>query len=280
MNQKEMQALTPVTLPHPNKLLMIEPLDYSNPYDFHQLHRHDYFEIILVREGQGTQRIDFDTYQMHAGQISSIYPGQIHLMQRNTANGLLIQFRKELFEFTYPLKHYHLYFPIPTLIIDPDKFHHLYDIAILMQKLLKDETLSDIGIHKVYNYLQILLISLVEYHERQAARAHHNLITRFLSLLTNHVQSKKKVQDYCALMGVNAGKLNKACKEALGKNALELIHEELLLEIRRLMLFGNLSLKEIAYELNFDSPQNFSAFVKSKTGLVPQELQASIREIY
>ena len=80
-------------------------------------------------------------------------------------------------------------------------------------------------------------------------------------------------------MGVNAEKLNKACKEALGKNALELIHEELLLEIRRLILFGNLSLKEIAYELNFDSPQNFSAFVKLKTGLVPLELQAAIREI-
>jgi AraC-like DNA-binding protein len=82
-------------------------------------------------------------------------------------------------------------------------------------------------------------------------------------------------------MGTNADKLNFACKNSLGKTALKLIHEELVLEIRRLLLLNQLSLKEIAYELNFDSPANFSGFIKANTGLTPTELQASIlKKVY
>jgi AraC family transcriptional activator of pobA len=38
-----------VTLPHPNNFLIVEPLDYPNPYDFKTPHRHDYFEIVLIK---------------------------------------------------------------------------------------------------------------------------------------------------------------------------------------------------------------------------------------
>jgi AraC-like DNA-binding protein len=78
-------------------------------------------------------------------------------------------------------------------------------------------------------------------------------------------------------MGCSTEKLNKVCKEYLGKNVLTIIHEETILEIRRQILIGNYSLKEIAYNLNFDTPQNFTAFVKNRTGMTPTELQMSLR---
>jgi len=53
-----------------------------------------------------------------------------------------------------------------------------------------------------------------------------------------------------------------------------------LLEIRRLLLLNELSLKEIAYELNFDTQGNFNAFVKAKTQMTPKELQKAVLEIY
>ena len=201
-------------------------------------------------------------------------------MERKSANGLLIQFRKEIFEFTYPLRHYNLYLTCPAIVTDIATFEHLFDISLRMQRALKEENLSAIGVHKVYNYLQILLITLIDHCNNHVDNHTHTLISQFLSLLTNNIYAKKKVSEYCTMLGCGAEKLNKACKEALGKNALEIIHEEIMLEIRRLMLFGNLSLKEIAYEMNFDTQQNFSAFVKTKTGLAPSELLQSIREIY
>jgi AraC family transcriptional activator of pobA len=280
MNYKDNLQSQPVSLPHPNKLLIIEPLDYPNPYNFHQPHRHDYFEIILIKSGKGKQRIDFSPFDIAGGQIFTVYPGQVHLMQRDTAQGMIIQFRKDIFEFIYPIKHSHLYFPEPVFNLDEETFDHLYSLTESMYQLLQKKHLSSFSIHKAYSYLQIILISLTELHHEKITLQGNHTVVQFLSLLPQHIKSKKKVAEYCELMGCSADKLNIACKTGLGKTALKLIHEELMLEIRRMLLLNNLSLKEIAYELNFDSPANFSGFIKAGTGLTPSELQASILKIY
>lgn len=273
-------TINPVSLPQQEKPLIIEPLDYSNPYDFNRPHRHDYFEIILVKSGEGMQLIDFSEYKMAPGQLYAIYPGQIHLMNRSSAQGLLIQFRKDVFRFIQPLRHYHLYFNDQVFNLNYATFSHLYDVTERMLALLENKEMTPLALHKVYSYLQIILISLPELHNDDVRISGKDVVIQFLSLLPTEVYSRKKVADYCALLGCSLDKLNEACKASLGKTALKLIHEELLLEIKRLMLLNTLSLKEIAYELNFDSPANFSGFIKSHTGLTPSELQASILEIY
>jgi AraC family transcriptional activator of pobA len=281
MNQKEIPQSNPVSLPHPNKLLIIEPLDYPNPYDFHKAHRHDYFEIILVKSGNGFQQIDFSPYDIHGGQLFTIYPGQVHLMERNTAQGMIIQFRKNIFEFIHPLKHSHLYFSEASFELDDETFSHLYNLTESIWQLLQKEELSPLSIHKAYSYLQIILITLIEKNCSTTVDLHeHQVVTQFLSLLPQHIKTKKKVSEYCDLMNCSSDKLNIACKNGLGKTSLKLIHEELILEIRRMLLLNQLSLKEIAYELNFDSPANFSGFIKANTGLTPTELQSDILKIY
>jgi AraC family transcriptional regulator, transcriptional activator of pobA len=280
MNQKEIPQSEAVSLPHPGKLLIIEPLDYPNPYDYHHPHRHDYFEIILVKSGNGYQIVDFQPYNIQGGQLYTIYPGQVHLMERNTAQGMIIQFRKNIFEFIHPLKHSHLYFSQPQFDLDEETFSHLYDQTLSIYQLLQTEDLSALSIHKAYSYLQIILITLTELHSNNVDLQVQQVVTQFISLLPQYIRSKKKVAEYCELMGCSADKLNLACKNGLGKTALKLIHEELILEIRRMLLLNQLSLKEIAYELNFDSPANFSGFIKASTGLTPTELQASILKIY
>jgi AraC family transcriptional activator of pobA len=272
--------IKPVSLPHPNKLLVIEQLDYDNPYDFHKPHRHDYFEIIMVSSGKGSQLIDFTAYDLEPGQLFAIYPGQVHLLQRETAQGIVIQFRKDIFEFIQPVKHHDLYFSNQSANPDPQTFGHLYDLACRIQVLLQTPDLNTLSIHKAYSYLQIILITLREHY--QARNTHHGqpIIDQFLLLLTQHIKTHKKVAEYCGLLNCRLDKLSTACKTYLGKTPLELIHEELILEIRRMLLLNTMSLKEIAYELNFDSPANFSGFIKLRTGMTPSELQTSILKIY
>ncbi|QEE50978.1 helix-turn-helix domain-containing protein [Flavobacterium alkalisoli] len=275
MTKKSTQQ-TPIILPHPNRLLVIEPLDYPNPYDFSIPHRHDYFEIILIESGKGHQYIDFKPYEMKSGQLYNVYPGQVHLMHRHNAQGLLIQFRKDLFEFIQPLQHYNLYISNPVFNPDAKTFSHLYSITQEISALLAQEDLPQLGIYKAYSYLQIILISISEMQDKSITLGNHHLVSHFLSLLSQNIYSKRKVTDYCEMIKCSHEKLNNACKSALGKTTLELIHEELMLEIRRLFLLSPLSLKEIAFELNFDSQANFSIFIKNKTGLTPSELQTSI----
>src|SRR5690606_22801235 len=112
---------------------------------------------------------------------------------------------------------------------------------------------AGLSIHKAYSYLEIILITLIELHADKLPDRHSNLAIQFLSLVTQHLKTKRKVADYCDLMNCTSIKLNMVCKSSLGKTALILIHEELMLEIRRMILLNELSLKEVAFELNFDS---------------------------
>ena len=269
-----------VSLPHKEKLLIIESLDYDNPYDFHRAHRHNYFEVILVKSGTGSQIIDFSSYEMNSGHIFTVYPGQVHLMKRGTAQGLVLQFHKDIFRFMQPLNHYHLYFSNPVFIPEDSHFLHLYDTAQKILEELQKQEATFVTLHKAYSYLQIILLSLSEMYYGSTMRMEGNLVKQFLSVLPKHICSRKKVSDYCDILSCSIDKLNDACKVNLGKTALKLIHEELLLEIRRMLLLNELSLKEIAFELNFDSPANFSGFIKAQTGYSPSELQASILKIY
>jgi AraC family transcriptional activator of pobA len=66
----------------------------------------------------------------------------------------------------------------------------------------------------------------------------------------------------------------------MGMSSLQVIHHRLVLEAKRLLLFGEESHKEIAYSLGFDSPASFSAFIKKKIGTTPSELQTQLEEIH
>lgn len=269
-----------VSFPHPNKLLVIEPLDYPNAYDFHSPHRHDYFEIILVEQGDGHQFIDFTRTELNTGEVYIVYPGQIHLLNRNTAQGLVIQFHKNIFDFIFPIKHHHLYFQDPQIQLTSEAFAHVYALTNRIFELCQVPDLSNLSIHKAYSYLEIILITLIENSSRSFELDDSSFVSRFLSLISEHTKEKRKVSDYAEMMNYSTDKLTTLCKKYLGKAPLRLIHEELLIEIRRMMVISGLSLKEISYELNFDNTANFSAFIKNATGFTPKELQESLRFNY
>lgn len=265
-----------IPLPHPDRSLLIEPLDHPNPYDFRRAHRHDYFEVILVESGEGYQFIDDDRLAMHPGDVFVVYPGQVHLMHRGTAMGRVVQFRKDIFEHLHPLKHHQLYLQRPHITVASNDFHHLADLVGHMQRAFDSKGLSPLAIHRAYNYLSILLITLIERTETLHPSDSTGFTGRFLSLLGQHIRDKRKVAHFAEMMACSTDTLTALCKAGFGKTPLKLIHEELLLEIRRLMLLDELSLKEIAHTLNFDSTSNFSTFVKEHTGSTPTELKAAM----
>lgn len=265
-----------VSLPHSNKFLHVEALDYPNAYDFHKPHRHDYFEVIFIKESWGHQLIDFTKYELNKGSVYVVYPGQVHLLKRESAQGIVVQFRKDIFEYIFPVKHHLLYFQNPELVLSDDMFAHLYDLATRIDALNRMENLSAVSGHKPFSYLQIILLSLIENKEAHSHAEHNAFAGSFLELLNLHVRDKRKVADYADMLSINSERLTLLCKQAFGKTPLKLIHEELLLEIKRLILLNQSTLKEIAFELNFDSQANFSAFIKTSTGKTPTELQEEL----
>ncbi|NQX39059.1 Helix-turn-helix domain-containing protein [Pedobacter steynii] len=69
-----------------------------------------------------------------------------------------------------------------------------------------------------------------------------------------------KVSDYALELSISQRKLQKVTEAVLGKSPKQLIIECLILENKRLLVHGTISIKEIGYHLGFDEPSNFTKF--------------------
>lgn len=74
---------------------------------------------------------------------------------------------------------------------------------------------------------------------------------------------------YAQVLNVHPNHLNAVVKSITGKTALKHIHNHILKLAKAELAQTTSSVKEIAYSLHFESPNNFSAFFKKNTGSTP-----------
>lgn len=67
--------------------------------------------------------------------------------------------------------------------------------------------------------------------------------------------------------------LSDLLKQETGKTALELIHLHLISEAKNMLVAGDRSISEIAYQLGFENPPYFSRLFKKEVGMSPKEFK-------
>ncbi|HEX2899030.1 MAG TPA: helix-turn-helix domain-containing protein [Bacteroidia bacterium] len=102
----------------------------------------------------------------------------------------------------------------------------------------------------------------------------------FLQLIDQHYKEAQTVGYYLDRLTIPEKRLATLAQKYRGLSPLQIIHQRVLLEAKRLLASGTQPHKEIAYDLGFDSPASFSAFIKKKTGLTASEIQAQVAEIH
>ncbi|MDJ0391640.1 helix-turn-helix domain-containing protein [Roseomonas sp. E05] len=98
------------------------------------------------------------------------------------------------------------------------------------------------------------------------------LVARFREQVEENLTGHAALGKYCAQLGITLSTLTRACRAVTGRSPLELIHDRLMLEARRLLSYSSLSISEIAYSLGFE-PAYFSRFFSKREGLSPAAFQ-------
>lgn len=268
-----------------SKQIHILSLDYSNPYDYKREHRHTYYEVMLIARGGGNQLIDFKNYSAYDFSCYIICPQQIHLMNRNDSAGTILQFSDEMIqapELLVALKQ--LPFYENAAIVFENDAHAFTELKALLNLLEGQARKSDLpGRLAVSHLLHAFVALMLSYHQNKESAdlaADRKLLLDFFELLEINYKANRSVQYFINALGSTEKKLGAVTKKHTGFSPLQVIHNRILLEAKRLLLFEKDSHKEIAYELGFDSPASFSAFIKSKTGYAPSELSKQLTEIH
>lgn len=95
-------------------------------------------------------------------------------------------------------------------------------------------------------------------------------LTHFAQLIEAHYTQHHQVADYANRIGITPAHLNVITQMHTGKSALRLIHERLLLEARRELVYTTRTISTISYSLGFADPGYFTRFFKRVAGVSPK----------
>lgn len=100
-----------------------------------------------------------------------------------------------------------------------------------------------------------------------------NIVYNFKKLVDKEVLNNHEVTYFAKLLHVSPKYLNECVQEVLSVSSKSIIIEQLLMRSRHALKFSNKSIKEISFELGFSSPDYFSYFFKTHTGITPTSLR-------
>ena len=132
---------------------------------------------------------------------------------------------------------------------------------------------------------QVLLLALALLRQAAEPAAHERrqalrdtLVQRFRALLDLHGRRQPPLGFYAQTLGVSVDHLSRSCRRVVGLSALDLAHERVLLDARRLLAQGPQPVAEIAAALGFEDAAYFSRFFTRRSGVSPSAYRAALAQ--
>lgn len=242
-------------------------------------HRHNYYNVLLVNEGQATHHLDFHEYAVQDQQVLFVSPGQVHqLVEHERSSGYIISFTRDFLIqnginecFISDINLFRDYEESPPLNLDDNILARLQSYVQLMESYLDKD--YQFKFEAISAYLKLFLIvcneacePLFDDDNPQSLHTTTHLLRQFKILVEEVFTYEHQVNYYAERLSITADYLNKVVKNSIGISAKDFILQRILLEAKRQLIYSNAPSKEIGYELGFRDPAYFSNFIKKHTG--------------
>lgn len=100
-----------------------------------------------------------------------------------------------------------------------------------------------------------------------------DLIRQYNTLVEEHYKTLKQVSDYASLLNRAPKTIANLFRLHADHSPLQVIHNRIALEAKRLLLYSSKSAKEIGLELGFSDAAQFSRFFKKQVGKSPKQFK-------
>ncbi len=250
-------------------------------------HRNAFFQIIIINKGQGRVMVDFEEYELNSPAICFIFPQQICSFSFHTAvEGEVVMFDHTIFcseILATELKEYNvdLHKRVNVINFQPSELPQFAEILSIKEHIKRiEEPYNNIRKIEIKFLTKIIILKTIDSTSSEGFKGVKDkeleLFMEFRRIVDSDFRHERKVQSYCDRLGVSAKRLNTLCKRYGSDTALGLIHERLSLEIKKMLIYEELPLKEIAYSLGFDSQSALNKYIGLKYGCTPTELKKRI----
>ncbi len=261
----------------------IEPLVAEGDL-IHDIHGHDFFFVMFIKNGTGEHEIDFIKYEVDSYSVFFIRPGQVHQLKlEKGTTGFMLQFTSDFYtprenSTTFVLR------KVSNKSHCQLSIERFKNIELILQIIFQEFTQKQARYKDVVKAsLDILFIELMRQSNNpnkvtnEAKLYSQDRLEELQDLLEKNIQTKKQVSDYAEMLNITSYQLNSITKTLLQKTGSELINDHIILEAKRILIGTSNQVNQVADMLGYDDPSYFIRFFKKQTGLTPEAFRQNFK---
>ena len=247
-------------------------------------HRDDYYLFLFMDTEKTVFTIDFETIQVQGKQLFYVRPDQVHftpVMRKMKGWFLAIDpvlvdnNCKNLFE-----KQFATQKPMPS---DADVSLKLTQTACLLQVALQGSPTA-FGKGVILNLANAFIGIIAEQYSGRQIESHlsHSrslvMAHQFKALLSDKFRTMKSPCQYADKLNYSLSYLNESVKSVTGFPISYWIHQQIILEAKRLLYYTDMSVREIAFFLGYEDHTYFSRLFSKVAGMSPGAFRQKFHE--
>ncbi|MCD7935450.1 MAG: AraC family transcriptional regulator [Tannerellaceae bacterium] len=232
--------------------------DTEDP-DMEWPHRHSFYSLVWFTEGTGLYVIDFEEYEIKPDRVFFVSPKQIHNWDYSeNCKGYILTVDSTLGG------EFKLSDTFPYLDID----RNAKEVLARVFPDLIDNFLRRNDITLDIRYMYQLCERFAKENPVTYYTTHPSMMA-FKTLVSENYHEPHTMEWYAGKLRLSVEELNVLCKAYSGVTAKQYLLDMIVTEARRLLIYSDRNVNEIAFGLGFEDSSYFSRIFKKKTSLTP-----------
>lgn len=249
-----------------------------------QAHRDNNYLLMFQQSGVCKAIVDFQEITISGCAIYCILPGQVHygVSTFDATTWVLAldptcikeDFRTVLADFALMNK------PVQVPRAKGDLFHQSFLLLTRLNEAAQENT-EDQALASMLEVCISLFVAACREEKSLVAPSalRPQLITRqFRSLLLLNFREMKRPSEYAAILNISPSYLNEVVKDITGHPVSYWIHQEIILEAKRMLFYTNRTVKEISHLLGYTDTPYFIRLFSKVAGMPPLHFRSNSRK--
>jgi len=242
-------------------------------------HRDDHYIFFVLEKGSASIMIDFQNLDLPESCLYYILPSQVHQRIKNDAGdgwfiavdtSLIPSECRSVFEGRLFLQQ-----PCPLKNIE---MKNCLDLMTLLYDEYQQERNDKFSLMAMHALLKSFLAIVAGYYDLEGSTDSKisrpaQITAQFRNLLASEMRTIKSPSDFAERLNVSETYLSEVIKKATGYPASYWIHQEIIMEAKRLLYYSQLTVKEIAHDLGYTDHSYFSRLFRKVTGMPANEFR-------
>ncbi|MEA5427868.1 helix-turn-helix domain-containing protein [Arcicella lustrica] len=240
----------------------------------------DHIKIIFIPQKYGI-KVDFQEFSLPHDALLFVNPQVvIQPLKIDLAGAELIHFNRDFYcieihdqEVACDGILYNNVFEVPFIELDENQSKDIQKIITDIKSEMQSQDASTEEMLRILLKLIILKSTRIWKQQHQLAETEQHLDVQFLrkfsKLVEQHYKTHHTVADYADMLSITPKNLSKKIGLLSKDTPNDIIKNRIILESKRLLAHTSLSVKEIAYSLNYEDDAYFVRFFTKNTGTSP-----------